>query len=142
MNMSHLRKEFLTGVERIDSQHEVLFALIHEFQDAWRSSNSRKEALCCLEEMHLYVKFHFFSEEHLMQLVDYPRIDDLRKEHLEMIVNISAFIEDFKNGNAKPAEIEGFLFDWFLDHISTEDFAFAEFFRVKQHGSTCSSSYP
>jgi hemerythrin len=133
--VSHLRKEFLTGVERIDSQHEVLFGLIHDFQNAWRSGNSTKEVLCFLEEMFLYVKFHFFSEEHLMQLVEYPRSDDLRKEHLEMVKNISAFIEDFKNGNAKPAEIEGFLFDWFLDHISTEDFAFAEFFREKRHGS-------
>lgn len=133
--MSHLRKEFLTGVKRIDSQHEALFALIHDFQDAWRSNSSTLEVLCFLEEMHLYAKFHFYSEEHLMQSVGYPRFDDLRKEHMEMLESISAFIEAFKKGTAKPAEIEGFLFDWFIDHISTEDFSFAEFFREKRPSS-------
>jgi hemerythrin len=133
--MSHLRKEYLTGVKRIDSQHEALFALIHDFQDAWMKSRSKTDALLFLDEILLYAKFHFFSEEHLMQSIGYSGLEDQRKEHVEMLKSISTFIETAKNANAKSAEIEGFLFDWFLDHISAEDFKFAELFSAMKTGS-------
>ena len=83
-------KQYSVGNEAIDRQHQVFIDLIRSTSGAIDSHRSKEFVRRGLEELTLYAKFHFFSEEALMINSNYPGYESHRQEHIELL---SAFEE-------------------------------------------------
>lgn len=120
-------KDYLVGIDRIDLEHEAFFSLIRDFHLARVKHASKREFQNMLEEIGLYAKFHFRSEENLMEALGYPGLEAHRRKHWDLIESLSNIMLAYTIDSATPERIEEFLVNWFLEHTSREDRKIAEF---------------
>ncbi|MEY4684620.1 MAG: hypothetical protein RLZ25_1079, partial [Pseudomonadota bacterium] len=70
--MLHWTDEYKIGNDRIDFEHHIFLNLVIDFQNA-RVAGAPKEKLeRILDEIALYARFHFRSEENMMVDMLYP----------------------------------------------------------------------
>lgn len=119
--------KYLIGVERIDLEHETFFGLVQDFEKARVRNASKKELLGILNEIALYAKFHFCSEENIMEAMGYPDLDEHRNKHLQLIEVLSNNILGLTLDRISPEKIQELLLDWFFHHTTTDDKKIAEF---------------
>ena len=106
-----LTKEYLTGIEMIDTEHGKLFDLANEcydlvMDDAAVDRFDRIVAL--LEELRAYAATHFAHEEEYMERIQYERRFSERYQHLRFIQKLSEINLDF-------------LARWLYGHIKVMD---------------------
>jgi hemerythrin len=119
--------KFLIGIDRIDFEHETFFGLVCDFEKA-RLANAGKEALLnILEEISLYAKFHFRSEENVMEAMAYPGLEEHRGKHWQLIEVLSNEILGLTLDRIAPEKIQDFLVDWFVNHTANDDRKIADF---------------
>jgi hemerythrin len=124
--------EYLIGVDRIDLEHEAFFSLVCDFQLARLNHASKRELENLLEEIGLYARFHFRSEENVMESIGYPGLDEHRQKHWDLIESLSNIIVAYTIDSATPERIEAFLVSWFLEHTSKEDRKIAQFVNLSR----------
>ncbi|MDD6769487.1 MAG: hemerythrin domain-containing protein [Inconstantimicrobium porci] len=125
-------QSFCTGINIIDEQHKLLFKLGREFELLLQipdGVSKKDDALKLLVDLRDYVTFHFYTEESLMEQIDYPDIEHHREYHKifqNQITNIS-----FKNiNNENYDEMRTLLnniYSWIFDHMLKEDLYFKEY---------------
>lgn len=120
-------EKFLVGIDRIDSQHKALFSLIADFEQASVRKASKRELLNLLEEISLYAKFHFKSEEDVMEALHYPDIEKHRDIHSALIESLSSMTLGFTIDSATADRISDWLVGWLTGHILSEDTRIAEY---------------
>jgi len=85
MDKMKLSAEYSVGVAKIDEQHQELFDLLNDLQDAlgrgWNQDKIR-EIFDLLEE---HTLTHFAEEEKLMALFNYPEQDSHVLQHRDLI---------------------------------------------------------
>jgi hemerythrin len=59
--------DYEIGNPKIDFEHHIFFGLIKEFHNARLNESDRERLGRILEEVALYARFHFRSEENLMK---------------------------------------------------------------------------
>jgi hemerythrin len=123
-------EKFLVGHERIDFEHKIFFGLIRDFQTARGHAASARELEDILEEIVLYAKFHFRSEENLMAKFGYPDLPAHRDLHWRLIDLLHAKIMAFQVKTLTALGIENFLIEWFLQHTGQEDVKFVAYCRA------------
>lgn len=112
---------YLVGIERIDFEHRIFLDLINDFNES-RLKNESVEILSnILQEIALYAKFHFKSEENMMQRINYPGLTEHQNHHRQLIDLLSAKMFGIQTKMYSPEEVEKFLFDWFINHVTHED---------------------
>jgi hemerythrin len=119
--------ERLVGFDQIGKEHEAFHALIENFQQAWRDEATKEDLWKLLGEIYLYTRFHFKREEHLMETLGYPGLDEHRKAHEQLITSLSSRMESFFTAAGKAVEIDSFLVKWFDAHTLGADEKFNEF---------------
>lgn len=119
--------KFLIGIPRIDFEHETFFGLVSDFEKARLNNADKKQLLGILDEIALYAKFHFRSEENVMASLGYPGIKEHEEKHLQLIEDLSNKILGMTLGSITAEATQNFLVDWFLHHTTTEDKKIAEF---------------
>ena len=125
-------QSFCTGINIIDEQHKLLFKLGREFELLLQipdGVSKKDDAIKLLADLRDYVTFHFYTEESLMEQIDYPDIEHHREYHKifqNQITNIS-----FKNiNNENYDEMRTLLnniYSWIFDHMLKEDLYFKEY---------------
>ena len=125
-------QSFCTGINIIDEQHKLLFKLGREFELLLQipdGVSKKDDALKLLVDLRDYVTFHFYTEESLMEQIDYPDIEHHREYHKifqNQITNIS-----FKNiNNENYDEMRTLLnniYSGIFDHMLKEDLYFKEY---------------
>ena len=117
------------GHERTDAQHKELIALLADFQ-AQRSAGAGKEHLHRkLEEVSLYTRYHFCSEENLMADIGFPELSAHSQRHQILLEILEHIGRDLDSGKYTATQIEGFLVQWFMDHLVDEDSKIGVFLR-------------
>jgi hemerythrin len=119
--------KYLIGISRVDFEHETFFGLVSDFEKARLKNADKKRLLGILDEIALYAKFHFRSEENVMEALGYPGLEDHRGKHMQLIDDLSNMILGLTLDSISPQKIEAFLVDWFLQHTANEDKRIAEF---------------
>jgi hemerythrin len=119
--------KYLIGIPRVDFEHETFFGLVSDFEKARLENADKNRLLGILEEIALYAKFHFRSEENVMEALGYPGLEDHKDKHMQLIDDLSNKILGLTLNSISPEKIEGFLVDWFLQHTANEDKKIAEF---------------
>ena len=115
---------FSVGVPLIDSQHKQLLEMTNELYLACRySSTSAKEQF--KKTAHgavVYVKYHFSTEEQIMEKTAYPEMGPHKKAHAEFVQKVLTDVASFEKGKQFiPYQFVRFLRDWILSHIAITD---------------------
>jgi hemerythrin len=126
--------EYLIGHPKIDSQHKILLDLIMELEKASLEGASKDVLQDILQEIVLFAKFHFRSEENIMARMGYPELEAHRKLHFELMDIFNTKIVKQGLGQSDPLEAQNFIFDWFLKHSSMEDAKIIAFQKASRPG--------
>ena len=121
------------GNEKIDNEHKVFIDLIRSCSQA---IEKQEDANRLLEELTLYAKFHFFSEETLMIQSGYPGYESHRKEHVMLLARLSDKIHSYRSNTETGESLIDFIYQWFALHTTSVDT------RLAQHLAFASPSPP
>ena len=120
-------KRYLLGNERIDLQHHVFIDLIRSSSDAIDSHLDLEQTKRALEELVLYAKFHFFSEETLMINSHYPKYELHREEHVQLEETLEKKIDEYMANKETGEAFVEFIFEWFVVHTLYTDKEFIDY---------------
>ena len=112
---------YLIGHPRIDFEHRIFFDLIVDFHRARTGGAPADKLQRILEEVVLYAKFHFKSEENMMLDLAYPGLEAHRVQHRQLTERLGHQVMGANLGRYAPEELETFLVDWFVHHVTEED---------------------
>jgi len=123
-------KSLETGVPKIDEQHKELFRQADVLIDP--SQKDRIESI--LNFLKDYVNKHFFDEETLHKLSQYPKADFHKKLHADFVVSLKDLFQQFANSGNKPTmimTINTAVVGWLKEHIMVHDKEFTAYYLQK-----------
>lgn len=109
------------GHPRIDFEHRIFLDLIDQFARLADSGAPPKRLLRTCAELYKYADFHFFSEEGLMEQVDWPETAHHKTLHRELLEELRNYIDSVLVDQLRTNEMITFLMRWFTAHTATED---------------------
>jgi len=125
--------DFSVGVFTLDEQHKNLIKLINRLAIISNITVDSEVVSDVLSEMHRYTIEHLNFEEQLLEIFNYPEIEEHKLKHSEFLENIGNFSMDVMNGEKKaPANILKYLNGWLTNHILLEDMKYSQFFKDKE----------
>ena len=132
----NLPKEFLTGIEAVDHQHQRLVNMVTELDDTRKTTfptpDQKQSAVgAIVSEMVDYTISHFAFEESLMEDANYEFFNAHKSIHQLLIKRAGEYTERFKSGEDIADELYEVLSRWLFNHIRNDDRAFAPV--VKEH---------
>lgn len=81
------------GVGVIDSDHKVLFQILHHLRRLLKTGDEAEALRKALADLHEYTDYHFKREEALMEACEYPGLPNHRKAHERIIAKIKVYIQ-------------------------------------------------
>lgn len=114
--------QFSVQLAELDAQHEYFFSLLDQVEAASKvGARDRLPAL--LEELLRYTKYHFTSEEALMDSYEFPGAAH-REEHANLVQRAETMLVD---PGLRPSVLRIFLYKWIVNHIQLSDVELAQF---------------
>ena len=118
------------GIELIDAQHKHLVVLTNELYKACMQGGNELDAVFkeTMSRMVEYVRFHFGSEQEMLQRVKYPTLSEHKKLHEELIKTVLETTKEY--GDKKrfvPNNFVRYLRDWIVGHIGHHDKMYAAY---------------
>lgn len=132
------RKEFfrwddglLTGVRVIDEQHKQLFEEANNLMVAVVRHDGEAIIGKFLDYLETYSKEHFASEDDLMQMYAYPRIEEHRREHAYFFDETRRMRQEIGANYTTGAVIQVAtkIIVWMTRHIPKQDMPLVEHIR-------------
>ena len=74
-----------------------------------------------LDELLKYAKFHFQSEEKLMEQYGYPMIQHQKQEHEVILSELNRQVAAIRSASASSVKLVYFLIQWFIKHTVYSD---------------------
>jgi len=106
---------------RIDKEHQLYFELLNHICVESEKGGSKEKLTRLLNELTLFIRFHFMAEENLMIDSSYDDYDNHRAAHIYCMESLKTKMFDFRDDNIKAGVILDFATEWFLMHISSHD---------------------
>ncbi len=130
-------REFETGVEHIDNDHQTLFAFVNDLHDKYVEGEGDAAIEATLAGLVNYVNVHFAREEAYMKELNYPDLAIHRKMHGSLADQVLEMRTQFRDDPAQVdcAELLAFLKNWLTNHILLTDMDYVEHARRKDAGS-------
>ncbi len=126
MSFMNWEEKYSVKNPEMDNQHKKLIVLINQLHDAMKTGKGKEEIGKILNSLADYTKNHFTAEEKMMQSIQFDNFDDHKKEHTQLLQQVTELINRFDNGDALPViEVMNFLKSWLVDHIMKEDMRYA-----------------
>lgn len=124
----------LLSIENMDDQHRVIFETVEKFQAACNKGEPAVKIREIFGIMRKYLEDHFKEEEEYMIKYDYPDYEAHRDSHNVFTRKLNLIDNTIKSDYmslAKLAEINEYLSETFVTHLSEIDSNLAEFLRDK-----------
>ncbi|HOQ13821.1 MAG TPA: hemerythrin family protein [Bacillota bacterium] len=122
------KEKYELGVEQVDNQHRELFRRVDTFLHTLRSSTSWDERVRKVNEtldfMNGYVIEHFRDEEEYQKKIGYPRYEEHKKIHADMLNYVVHVTKEYKDKGYNEQLIQQFagrLLAWLINHVAAED---------------------
>ena len=124
--MFEWKKEYETGIEKIDNEHKKLFEIADRGYALLKNDfylDKYDRIIELLNELKDYTQFHFTGEEAYMESIGHKKLFTHKMQH-------DAFIEKISNVNLKALdnnqdkyimELLDFVVDWIKEHILQKD---------------------
>jgi hemerythrin len=123
------------GIFEIDLQHRSLIGIANHLHDAVVSGKAERTIEWILEELVLYTKFHFDTEEGYMRRYQLDSAPCHAHEHDEMLKAVRRLKRKMKAGDeAVPADVHEFLQGWLRSHLKGTDRQLGDELRRKMYG--------
>ena len=109
------------GVPELDEEHQIIIAVINRID----SSSVREAAVHqSLSTLRRYAEFHFDREQRVMEVCNFPELDQHIESHQEFIRQLDHFDRQLTIEGVELAKpIAKFLTDWLNHHILIQDMA-------------------
>ena len=128
-NLEDLKKSFgwkeIYSVNNpyIDKEHKKLFEIAQEAFVEVEPSMKNKKIKEVLSELYTYMKTHFEHEEEYMKELNYPKIEEHKKLHHDIIDTINNFVRQLPslNENVFEKELAKIIDITLVHHIIQED---------------------
>ena len=122
MALLNWSEDLSVKVRGIDNQHKRLVELINDLHNAMKEGKGKEKLGTILNELISYTKYHFSSEEKLMQKKNYPSYLQHKEEHDSFTKKVIEFNRQFETGSLFLSnEVLLFLKDWLVEHIKGTD---------------------
>ncbi len=110
------------GIDEIDEDHRKLIHIFNILNHSIMEGESPEYLVATLEELVNCTVWHFSHEERLMLKYGYPKIEEHKTEHRELIESARELQQKILQSDKPVAEehIE-FLERWLTEHILTAD---------------------
>ena len=120
-------------VRAIDDEHQVVFQVLGEFQNAWQSEASRVDVQEILHRLIACLEEHFAHEEKLMRGARYLSFDWHRQQHNTVRKRLRQFAPSIEEGDRDAGyELVGFLSRWLEDHTAVSDRMMGAYLRNQE----------
>lgn len=120
--------EYAIGNDMIDAEHQVFFGLIRAFHEALSDEADNTRLSRLLTEVSLYARFHFRSEENLMENIKYPELAHHRKKHHGILQALTEHMLALENGRYAARDVNRFLIDC-IQHVAIDDHRLSEYIQ-------------
>jgi len=134
MQVPHWSPEYETGFPIIDQQHQEMFKVVSDLQEAMVRQAEPSYLKHLLQALLKDTIAHFTLEEDLMQEHGYPSYEEHKQIHDRLRQKITKVLrrleaqEDVASGNS---ELSHFLHQWLVHHIQGQDRKMIQFFRER-----------
>lgn len=125
--------DYLTGIDEIDFQHQYFVKLINRIESKLASIALDHGQSPLLNELVLYARFHFLSEENFMVEAAYPGLEEHLKLHQQLIQELNNELQMLEQDMTEPGHFVEMLGNWFRDHTLVEDQKYARY--LQEHSS-------
>ena len=126
------KDSYSVGIDSIDQDHKKLLGMINQLQTAAHYQTDDALIEQTLNDLVDYTKYHFAREEDLMKANNYPDFDAHKKQHEEMVQQVSKFIDEYRVDQTRTIDnVTLFLKTWLINHINGSDQEYAPFFKEK-----------
>ena len=127
----------VTGNETIDSQHKELIDKINELVRSCETSVELSTAVKTLNYLADYTDFHFSAEEKLQEEIEYPGIEEHKKQHKEFIQTIEdlhdMLVEEEGPTKEFSEKVNEKVIEWLYKHIKGFDRSVAEYKNLRSN---------
>ena len=121
------------GNSIIDLQHQKFVSIINKLQDAFFSAedvNIEEIQKTVFKELLEYTRYHFASEEKLMQESNYPESSNHWRLHKDFDRTIYEKFRALQQGECiLTSDLLMLIQTWLVNHILVEDQKFGKFLR-------------
>lgn len=111
------------GNELIDKEHKHLFDIANEAFAESPKGKQKEKIKRLIHELYEYMKEHFVHEEELMESVNYPKLEEHKKIHKDIELEVHSFIKSMPTMSIDEIQttLALFLEHWLVGHIVYED---------------------
>ena len=109
------------GIYEIDLQHRSLVSMANQLHDAIERDKGAQTIDWILEELLLYTKMHFATEEKYMQRYEHEESAQHKLQHGELLKAMKRFKRKMSAGDDVANELMLFLQQWLGTHITGSD---------------------
>lgn len=120
--------DFRVGVDDIDEQHRMLFALVNSLWEAAQDKAGAQPVDLVLRRLEDYTLKHFRDEEMLMAAAGYPGFEEHRRTHARFVQVVADAKTRHQGGEPLGADMLLFLNTWLVEHIQRDDQHAADFY--------------
>jgi len=129
--MYEMKNEYLTGIEIIDEEHEMLFKIADKLYSLLHDQfipDKYDYILEVIGELKEYAKKHFADEEAYMESINYKRMFTQKIQHAEFIEKMNSYHPEVIDSSQREAcmDILDFINKWLVDHILENDLMIGE----------------
>lgn len=118
---------YSVGVVCCDCDHQRVFAMINELDNAMRAGSGQLIVEDILARLEAYACLHFRTEEELMARALYLQLDEHRREHAQFAAMVKTLRRQLADGAiALSVDVSYFLNDWWSNHILHADKLYTE----------------
>jgi hemerythrin len=138
-NLIEWSDRYRIGIPLIDEQHKKLIDMTNTLYLGCLDGDEAANAyfLKTVHEAVDYVRFHFTTEEKLLERINYPGLAAHKKEHEDFVKEILQQVQAFQGGKKfVPNMFVRYLRDWVLTHIAVSDKLYALYLvEMKKQGT-------
>lgn len=116
---------YCLGVAQIDNQHKELFHLVENLIETMENNPCpRVQLSSAVDFLKKYVNNHFRDEETYQEFIQYPNIEEHKKQHCLFTETILSYEKKFQETSYDINVIKDFtgvLISWLIYHVMNED---------------------
>ena len=119
------------GVDAIDKDHQVLLSLYNRVTHRSSDETNVDDVIAKLID---YTRYHFEREEALMEVCDYPNVEEHRELHRKFVKEVSAKADMWRKERSQesPVQFRTFFKDWLFNHIIGQDIKILPYTKGKE----------
>lgn len=125
--------EHSVGIEELDRQHIVFFAIINDLYEAIKRGEGETETGATLKRLVAFTEEHFVSEEQVMEDAGFPGLGRHHDHHQELTGRLGQFMKRYEGGEeGLTIDLLIFTGDWLIDHIARYDKAYEPWLKTHE----------